>query len=263
MLSASDSAGGDPPKTALGAACVGARRGLRSDVQRLIEALETGELLVPLSRSIDGVPQGERVELDHDLTLAPHLLDDGEGRLLCALFSDAAVLERVGAAARWRTGSGPLEYCTLPARVALEMVLDLVDGEQIVGVAIDAGHAAELLLRRHEIASIAQRRALPLVGYVARIPAEADAGVLTAEPAEPPDPALLQAIERCLGGVAGIAGWTLRFTFDAERDLEPHPTLYLRPSGEALDRDELGRRLGEALEGKLPEPGYVDILFEP
>jgi hypothetical protein len=246
----------------LAAALTAARRGLRSDVARLIDAIDAGELLVPLARTVEGMPEGERVEIDADMTIVPHLIADEAGARFCALFTGAEALATVAQAVGWDTEGASLEYCTLPAHVALHLALDLVDGENVAALVIDAGHDSELVLRREELASIARRRALPLVGYVAAIPASADARRLVAQLDAPPDPALLGAIERCLGAEPGVASWRLEQTFDAERDLEPHPTVTVRTNAVPLDRQAVGGRLAEALEDLLPAPGYVDVLFE-
>jgi hypothetical protein len=60
-----------------------------------------------------------------------------------------------------------------------------------------------------------------------------------------------------------VKGYRLQQTFNAERDLEPHPTLFLElVDPTSVDVEELNRRLAETLEGKLPEPGYIDVLFD-
>src|SRR5690606_42144080 len=63
-----------------------ARRGLRRDVQVLIDALEQGELLVPLAEPIPEAAHGERAELEGEMKIVPHVLLDPEGHVDCTAF---------------------------------------------------------------------------------------------------------------------------------------------------------------------------------
>ena len=63
-------------------ALVGAQRGFRSQVKELIAALQTGSLLVPLSRAMANVPAGEEVELGEELKISPQLLTSPDGELV-------------------------------------------------------------------------------------------------------------------------------------------------------------------------------------
>lgn len=240
---------------------VRARRGLRSDVVPLAAALGSQNILVPLQKPIAHVALGVEVELDGDLTLSPHLLKDSDELAYVVLFSRPDLLETIASQMRWETAGGPLEFCALPGRVALEMALELVDGESVVGLLFDPMAESELMLQRHEIASLAQGRPLPLVGYVGQIPPSPDEKTLVAELDEAPPRDIAAAIESVVAGMEPTPSWRLSRTFNAERDLEPHWTLVLGGSGP----DELipvADAIAQGLEGKLPPPGYIDILFE-
>lgn len=246
-----------------------ARRGFRSDVAALIEALDDGVLFVPLAQPIDGVPVGEVVSgAEGEVKLVPHLLADEHGVGLVPLFSDADILTSVGQYARWKTGDqDDLDYCTLPARAALDLAQQLVDGKRIVAVVVNPADEDELHLKQHELGSILAGQAIPLVGYVAEIELDPREPVLVAETG-PIDPRITAAIEGCLRSVPEVTGYRVQQCFNQERDLEPHPTLTVTmPSGSTLDtssaaRQELGQRLFSAVEGLLPEPGYIDVMFE-
>jgi hypothetical protein len=238
-----------------------ARRGLRRDVAVLVDSIDSAELFVPLARPIQGVPYGEHVELDEELTMAPHMLVDGEQKVYAALFTRADLLESAGDELGWTTGEGSLEYCALPARVALQMALEVVDGVNVMGLVLNALDASELFLQREELASVLAGKPIPLVGYVHEIPVGDDERTLVAEAGDPPSPELIEAIERCVANERELKGYVLERTFNPERDVEPHPTLRLRTAG-AVDRPGITARLIAALEDKLPEPGYVDIVFD-
>jgi hypothetical protein len=238
-----------------------ARRGLRRDVSVLVDSLERGELYVPLARSIRGVPHGEQVELDDELNMVPHLLIDSDEKFYCVAFTKPELLEPVGEELGWTTDDGPLEYCALPARLALDMAMQVVDEDTVLGLVINPLHESELFLRREELGSIATGRAIPLVGYVREIPMQEDEHTLIADPGDPPPAELTQAIELALARMPSVKGYRLERTFNPDRDLEPHPTLTLTTSG-TVDRGAITTELVAAIQDKVPPPGYIDILFE-
>lgn len=238
-----------------------ARRGLRRDVAALVAALDRGELLVPLAREIDDAPEGERVEIQGELKLSPHLLVDEDGQHFAALFTRPDLLAPLAETVGWTTEGAPLKFCTVPARMAFDMALQVVDEKQVMALIINAGSDSELFLRRDELASINHGRPLPLVGYVRHIPEQEDERTLIAEPADPPPPALLEALTRCVAENPVIERHSLRRTFNADRDLEPHLTLTLATKPD-VDARALAERVFQALSEHLPPPGYIDIVFE-
>jgi hypothetical protein len=114
------------------------------------------------------------------------------------------------------------------------------------------------MLHRHEIASIVQGRAVPLVGYVGEIPFDPHEERLIAEMEGGPPPDVVQAIEDILR----MTPYGLKKTFNAERDIEPHLTLNVIGADASVDRNALAQKLAAALDGLLPAPGYIDILFD-
>jgi hypothetical protein len=239
-----------------------ARRGLRRDVAELVHRLELGELFVPLAKPVPDAPLGEQLEIEDDLTITPHLIVDDEGLAYCVLFTRADILEPLSAELGWTTDGGPLEYCALPAKVGLDLALQVVDEEHVMALVLNAGHETELMLQRHEVGSLAKGQALPLVGYVQHIPMQDFEKTLIAETDEAPPAAFIQAIERCLGERDDIEGYELLNTFNADRDLEPHLTLSLKPKSIEIDFEQVTQELIEALGDDVPEPGYVDIVFD-
>ena len=252
----------DPPEpTDLTQAVLTARRGLRRDVGVLVEALGSAELLIPLAKPIEGARLGEVLELEDGAQLVPHLLAEEGGAQFCALFTRPELLEPAERELGWTTGDGPLEFCALPAGVALDMALQIIDGEQVLGLVLNPLHASELLLRRSEAASIAAGQPIPLVGYVQHIPRQPGEKTLVAEGADPPSAELVAAVEACVSELDGVSGYRLEQTFNAERDLEPHPTLTLSLSYE-IDRSAAADRIFQAVGETLPPPGYLDLLFD-
>lgn len=247
-----------PPFTGIVAA---AKSGLRRDVAALMAALDQAELLVPLSRDIPDTQLGEPRELAGELTLCPHLLPDAEGLLFSALFTHPEPLDPIVSALEWTTDGEPLKLCSLPARLALEMARDVIDEQKVFGAVIDPGSNSELCLTRSEIGSILAGRALPLLAYVVQIPEKEEERTLLAEPGEPPDKKLVAALDACLAEHPEVVSRRLQRTFNPDRDLEPHLSLTLTVTPGA-ERTRLFRSVTSALEGQLPPPGYLDVLFE-
>ena len=237
-----------------------ARSGLRRDVAALMELFDTEELLVPLARDVAQAPEGERVQFDGDLTISPHLLPDSEGQLFAVLFTHPDPLEPIVDALDWQTDGEPLKVCAFQARVALQMALDVIDERSVMGLVIDPGVESELCLSRTELASMLAGRALPLVAYVGDLRPE-EARTLIAEPGEPPPPELTSRLETWLATAPSVLSHKLERTFNPERDLEPHLTLVLTVT-QGSERQALFTGVTQALEGSLPPPGYLDVLFE-
>ncbi len=236
-----------------------AQSGLRRHVEALIAALPEGELLVPLARDIPEAPEGERVEFDGELTLVPHLLPDAEGNLFSALFTQPEPLDPIVAALEWTTDGEPLKVCAFPARIALEMALNVIDEQNVRGLVIDAGSDSELCLTRTELSNILAGHAIPLIGYVGDIPDDGQARTLIAETGPLPD-ALLERLASWASSAPQVRAHRLERTFNADRDLEPHLSLTLEVGPDA-DRHQLFQGVTQALEGSLPPPGYLDVLF--
>lgn len=242
-------------------AVAAAHRGLRRDVQRLLDLLQDAEFHVPLQAPMAGVPLGVEVEMADGLTLIPHLLEDEDGDQYAALFTETSMLEVVQEELGWTTGEGGLEFCSVPALAALDMALQVIDEERVVGLVLNPLDDTELLLSRAEVASIAQNTALPLVTYVRDIPELDDEKTLVAELDGPPPRDLTQALDALVAESGSIESYALQQTFNAERDIEPHLTLQVKTRGD-VEVQSLSRTIVERIEGKVPEPGYIDILFD-
>lgn len=251
----------DPEEDATEAVRV-ARRGFRRDVAGLIAALQKARLLVPLAKRIEELPVGMEQHVGDELSLSPHLLFDDDRVGYLPVFTRAAMLERATDQVGWGTGESGLEYAGLPGPVVLELALAVVDDDHVEGLLLNPLDDTELILHRHEIASIAQSRAIPLVGYVGDIPFGEDEQRLVAEMEGPPPPDVVEAIEQVLQASNTGLRYVLARTFNAERDLEPHLTLNLIGGAKGLDRSAVANELAAALDGILPPPGYIDILFD-
>ena len=242
-----------------------AQRGLRKDVQALLDVLPAGELFIPLAKNIAGVADGERLNIDDgEVKLVPHMLLDEDGNHYAALFSHPELMAAMERQLGWKTDGEELRFCTVPAMFALDMALEVVDDDHVLGLVLNAGTEYELALRRPELASITNGKAVPLVGYVAALapdPREEEQ-TLVADGGESPAPALVAAIEACLAEMPQVEGYQLRRTFNPERDLEPHPTLTLASLAPESELQAIAAKMIDAIGKHLPPPGYIDIVFD-
>lgn len=240
-----------------------AQTGLRSEVAALVEALNDAEFLVPLAADIPDTPEGERVETDEPLTIQPHMVLDPEGGAFCVFFTHVVFVEPIANQLQWGTDGGELKLCTLMAKHALQMALSVIDEVEVRGLVLNPGTDCELTLLRDEVASLAQGQALPLVGYVEDITSTDEGATLLAEPADPPPPEFLQALEAASSALEGVLDYKVQRTFNPERDREPHLTIQVRLANDEVDRELIAETLADAVEGTVPPPGYLDIVFSP
>ena len=126
-----------------------AQRGLRRDVQALLDQLAHGELFIPLARNIAGTTDGQRLNIDDgEVKLVPHMLLDEAGNHYAALFSHPELMAPMERQLGWKTDGADLKFCTVPALFALDMALEVVDDEHVLGLVLNAGSDCELALRR-------------------------------------------------------------------------------------------------------------------
>jgi hypothetical protein len=234
--------------------------GLRSGVQAFVDMLDKVGLHLPLAKPLPQVEIGETQAMGEELTLAPHLLPD-DGNWVVGLWSERDQLQTVAQYLQWTTDGENLDIVCLPARIGLELALQLIDEHKVTGLVLNPGDETEVFLTRAEVASIAAGSAIPLVGYVQDIPEQPDEKTLIAELDQPLSPELTTILERW-AEQEGVVGFRLQQTFNAERDLEPHLTLRVKVAEGTSDTRALVQPLLRELEGKLPPPGYIDVVFE-
>ncbi len=250
-----------PEESPLTAALKRAQRGFRSDVAPLIDLLDQSELYIPLLTAPEGIPEGQQVTPNAEVHLVPQLLSDGDGQGVVPLFSKLEVLESAGEHFQWCTDDGPLAFATFPMRTALKLALQMMDDRSIQQLVLDVMSESELALSRSELSSLLREVAIPLVGYVEALPADGESQGLTSELSEPPSEPLQAAIQGVLATEPCVSGFRLAQTFDAERDLEPHLTLTVELGPGEFEPSSLAQALFAAVEGKLPPPGYLDLVF--
>lgn len=239
-----------------------ARRGLKSDVQRFMQMLPEGLVYIPLSEDLPNAEIGETTEWDGELTFRPHMLRNSDESIFAVAYSDPELVEPVAQALKWQTSEGELKFICVPSHVAFDLSQLEIDAEAVAGLVFNPGTDQELVLQRDEAASLGQGVAIPLVGYVADLPAGEYEESHVVQGAEPPPAALLDALAEARQDQRDVVAATVETTFNPERDREPHLTIYLTViSHDGLDRQKLADELMEGVAPHLPAPGYADIVF--
>jgi hypothetical protein len=255
---------GDDEKreAALSAALVAAQSGLRSDVKLLLEALETSHVYIPLSEDLPDTPEGEQLEFDGELTFRPHMILGEEEAIFAVAYSEAEFVQPLQDSLGWTTSGDDLKFICVPAEIALDLAQVTIDGETVTGLVFNPGTESELVLRRDEVASLAQGSAVPLVGYVSEIEDDALSDDHIVQGAAAPPEALISALALVKEKEAALTGVSVLTTFDPERDREPHLTIVLSVIDKGnLNRAALAEAIMDEASPHLPDPGYADIVF--
>ncbi len=246
----------------LGSALTAARRGLKSEVEKLVAVLPEAEVYIPLSEDLPEAEEGERVEWEGELTFRPHMILGGDQSIFAVAYSDPQLVEYMANAMSWDTSGEELKLICVPAHVAFELSQLTLDGERVSGVVFNPGTASELVLQRDEAASLMQGQAIPLVGYVDDLPPDTEPEAQIVAGAEPPPPPLLAALEEAKNAITDVVDVRVETTFNPERDREPHLTIFLTIiARHDLDRQALADEVMKDAAPHLPPPGYADIVF--
>ena len=243
-------------------ALVQARVGLRSEVRKLVDVLDKAHVYIPLAEDLPEAPVGETLAVEGDLTFRPHMILNSDASIFAVAYSEPAFAEPMHSALGWTTSGEDLKFICVPAHVAFELSGSVLDGEQVSGLVFNPGTDTELVLLHDEAASLLQGVAIPLVGYVADLPPDAEGATEIVEGADPPPPALLVALADAKQRLSDVKDVQVATTYNAERDREPHLTITItllsRPQ---MDRQELADQVMEHAAEHLPAPGYADIVF--
>ena len=123
----------------------------------------------------------------------------------------------------------------------------------------------ELVLHHDELGHLTQGQAIPFVAYVEGAESEdGESGGESEDVADGDLPADFKAaLDACVAKAEQVTGYSVRRTFDPERDREPHLALRFVLSAPCEDYEDLRNIIVGTLEGTVPPPGYVDILFAP
>lgn len=199
--------------------------------------------------------------MGEELSFRPHMLLHGDGSAFAVAYTETELVEPLASHLDWKTSDGELKFIQVPSHVALELGQTRAADHDIAGLVVNPGTDEELVLQRDEVASIAQGKALPLVGYVDELPDGVDEQTQDVPDADPPPKALVDALEASKRNLDELADYEVKTTFNAERDREPHLTILLSLSRHGVDRSALADEVMKQVAEHLPAPGYADVVF--
>ena len=249
-------------QTQLEHAIAHAQRGLKSDVQVLIEAIAKGEVYIPLAEDMPDTPENEELDIGEGISFRPHMLLDPEHQPYAVCFTRPDFVATIQEEMQWKTSDDELKFVRGPVALALDLGQADADGQSVQGIVINPASEMELVLTRQEVGSILQGQALPLVGYVENLPPGLEEETIEIEGADEPPAALLEALRKSESEINDLVKVEVKTTFNPERDREPHLTLYLTVlSDDPEDRQAIAEDIMDETVQLLPEPGYCDIVF--
>lgn len=249
------------PQEDLTGVVIEARRGLRRDVKLLCDALKEGWLFAGLAKRLSEGSDDRRVHLHAGQQIALHHLSHPETHeIACAAFTRLEFLTPLQEQLNWRTDGGPLEYCRLPARPLFEMILPDLNSGAVSHLVINPFQETVLELAKEEVAALVKNEPIPLKRYLQQLPIQENEQIIVGKPAVPPPAILVQVIENYVRTHPDLDGYNLFQMFNTERDTESHLGLNLRAKSSSK-REDIVREITLAMEGKIPPPGYIDIVF--
>lgn len=241
----------------LTAALIQMKTGLKRDVQSFISQMEQGVLFVPLAKGVQNQAGG----LDQQESISSHMLVHPNGSYYAALFTQAPFLRPLESELGWKTDGGPLDALQLPARIALVYAMKLLARDNVAGLLLNPYHESGLELQAYEVESMVTGQALPLVAYVPATPLQPEERIHVMRPQADIPATMMAALSAFHQAHPEVSHYEIADVFNEQRDLQPNLTVNLHTAVAPPKYAPLAHELLERLQGNLPEPGYIDILF--
>jgi len=239
-----------------------ARRGLRRDVKAFASALPNGKLFIPLSRRLEAPISGQKsFTVGTDTEIFAHTLTHPDTKAVAdALFTKKDLMTRCERDFGWKTDGGQLEYCAVPGNLILELVSKNLESGRTSSLVINPFHDSMLELQREEVLGLVKNEPIPLKHYLVGLPVQEDEKSMVGAPANKPSRELVDTILGYVLSHSDLSGYDLFQMFNEERDVEAHLGLNIYSKSGKYD-EEISNEIQLAIHGKLPPPGYIDILF--
>jgi hypothetical protein len=248
-----------PPFQDLTDALITARQGLRKHVQVLVDQLPAGGFYLALGRSL-GLP--EETVAPMEAPLSSHMAKHPEGNYYVTLFTRSDLAKAAANQAGWKTDDGPIETVPVAARNALYYALKLIaNNDNVDGLLINPYHETGVQLGGYEVQCLFEYKAIPWVGYAFSTPMGPEES-MEARPADMSSaPDFTEAVQAYIATRPYITGYDMVALFNDQRDIEPYLAINLHTTKPESDYPEIAQTLMNGLQGKVPAPGYIEVLF--
>lgn len=237
-----------------------AHRGLKRDVEPLVNALPEGGFFLSLAKSL-GLPN-DVTPPPPEAAVSSHMLQHPDGSVYVAIFTRPEFARLAQQEQKWMTEDGKQEICPLPARNALYYAWKLLtSNEQVVGVFINAYQEQSISLNRLEIESLFNGVTVPFEAYATQVPFEEGDSIMV-RPADVtgvekfPD-----TVQQFMDQNPGIKGYEVVALFDEQRNMEPYLAINFKTEFSEDKYAETAQAFVTLLKQNVEMPERLEIMF--
>jgi len=245
-----------------------ATSGKRTPVRRFLNGLKQATVFVPTH---PGPPTGSssgagEVDAEDDTQeedeLRPRILQTNTEIPFLPLFTDRSFLEEFLERMSKEEGGGNNDVRSISGPKALGVADQLMERGTIEGMIFNLYQDNELRVFHEEVKQLAKDKAVPLKQHL--LGKEVGEGNIQMVP--PPQTTVpgefTETLREYIRDQPDLDASSWVWGVNPEVDNRPHLIVNLETSRDDVDREEHVNRLIDLLEGSIPEPGFVEVVFD-
>lgn len=237
-----------------------AQRGLKRDVEPLIEALAEGGFFVSLARSL-GLAD-EMTLPTPEQSISSHMIKHPDGSIYVTMFTRPEFVQTAQKEADWKSDADKAEICPIPARNAIYYAGKLIaDNEQVVGLFINPYQEKSLMLNIVEIESLFNGVPVPFENYAQTVPFEEEDSIMV----RPADVTGVEGFSETVSVYQeqqeGVNGYEVVALFDEQRNMEPYLAINFQTEFGSEQYPEAAQKFVDLLKEKVDFPERLEIMF--
>ncbi|PIQ28995.1 hypothetical protein COW36_18650 [bacterium (Candidatus Blackallbacteria) CG17_big_fil_post_rev_8_21_14_2_50_48_46] len=237
-----------------------AKRGLKKDVEGLVNLLPEGGFYFSLARSL-GLPDHETAPAP-EAAVSSHMLQHPEGGVYVALFTRAEFARKAQAEQGWLADSGKAEVCPLPARNALYYTMQLIlNNEQVIGALVNAYQDNAIELNIMELKSLFEGVPVPFEGYAHNVPYEEGESIMIRLADMSDVPGFTNTVQGFLSANPGIKHYEMVALFDEQRNMQPYLAINFHTEMPETQYGEIAAGFVKYLRENLDLPERLEVMF--
>lgn len=245
-----------------------ATSGKRTPVRRFLNELKEASVLVPTHPGPNPGPSIDREEVDRtesgqeNRELRPRVLETDSGTPFLPLFTGRSFLEAFLERMDPETESFEGSFRSVTGSEGLGLAEQLRQRGTVEGVVFDLYQDTELRVFHEEVKQLARDKAVPLKQHL--LGEEVGEGSMHIVP--PPETtvpdAFTETLQEYVRDRPDLESSSWVWGLNPEVDNRPHLIVNLETGGDDVDREAHVKRLIGLLEGTIPEPGFVEVVFD-